>query len=315
MQSKMSVAKLVFMLCISIALIGSTSVYALEAKALSSAEINVIASGASDSKVTKITVNNPSGTDSEIYGLDIYVPSGIKIQTALVPEGWTVKIKSDVVSFDTKDKPISGTGEIFSITTDVVLTSLYYEAYDPDNNLLASQFLPVALVSYTQPPYTNDLYGFSIKYPQGWFLKENPELQGFTAVVGFLGPSTDDFNTNINIKTSDLQGASFAEYVDSAKNALASVFDRYDYILTDEGKAQIGGNPAYFLEYTANMGTQVSFKTVIVDYGNTIYLVTLASSHSQYDKMVKSFDSSIVTLHISKDIHKDSPKAHSGTKM
>ena len=311
----MSPTKLAFVFCVLV-LMGNTSVYALEATTQPSAEIQGIASGASDSKVTKVTVSNPSGTGNEVYGLDIYVPSGIKISKAIAPDGWTIRIKSDMVSFDTKSSPIIGdNGEVFSITTDAVLTSLYYEAYDADNNFLASQYMPVSLVSYTQPPYTNDLYGFAIKYPQGWFLQDSPKFGDFTAIVGFFGPSTPEFASNINIKTDDLQGASFSDYIDSAKSGLATGLGGSDYILKDEGPTTIGSNSAYFLEYTANVGTQVDFKSVIIEYGNTIYIVTLASSDNQYDQVVKSFDSSVSTLHISKDIHKDISGTRTGSRV
>ena len=268
-----------------------------------------------DAKITTISILNPAGFGSQIYGLDVYVSSGIKIKSATAPSGWAVKIKDGVVSFDAKGLPISeGSQGIFIIDTDLVLTSIYYEAYDSGNTLLSDQIVPVSAAGYSQLPYTNDLYGFSIAYPEGWLAVENANINGYTAIVAFSGPSASQYGSKIMVKTDDLKGASFSDYVQGAKDGLASALESSDYILLDEGKTRVNGNSAYFFEYTINAGLQVKSKMMLVDYGNTVYIVMYATSQDQYGDGVKYFDKGVSTLEISKDVHKDEP-IKSGSKL
>lgn len=311
----MAIPKLALACFLSIALLGFSPVLAVQTSTTSLAKIKVVASGEASSDVTKIVVSVPSGSAVEVYGIDVYVPSGIIIQSASVPSGWTADINEGVISLNTKSSPLTdGSTGIFSIVTGDVLTSLHYELYDSYNNLLASDIVPVALVSYTQPAYVSDLYAFSIHYPQGWFLHQSPEFDSYTAIVGFIGPSVAGVNPTIIIKSDDLQGATLSDYVDSAKKNLATGLAGNDYILTGEGKTTIGGNSAYYLEYTASVGFEASFKTTLVEHGNTVYWTIFVCPHSQYTKLVGSFDSSIATLEISKGIHKGSIGENPGSR-
>jgi len=145
--------------------------------------------------------------------------------------------------------------------------------------------------------YQNDQYGFSIKYPASWALKENVN----EADVIFYSPvenELDFFRENVNVVVQDISGnpMNLEEYSETAIEQMEAVFG--ENLLTIESGptyiAKQGGYKYVFIGKTPE--TELKYMTVWLIRGLDSYQLTYTSLASQYDqylskvkRMFKSF--------------------------
>lgn len=149
--------------------------------------------------------------------------------------------------------------------------------------------------------YKNDIYGFSIEYPKNWETKNSVDVEGITAIVAFMGPIKNGFQTNINIKTESAEEYTLNQYIQVSKQVLSQLLAMNDYILIDEGSLTINNQNAYFLEYAWNFkGNPLKVKQVIFMNRNNAYIITFTSLQNAFEDSVIDFDNSVSTFKFTK---------------
>lgn len=149
--------------------------------------------------------------------------------------------------------------------------------------------------------YKNEVYGFSIEYPKNWDVKESITVGELTAIVAFMGPIKNNFQTNVHIKTETVSVPSLNNYIRDSKESLSNVLSQNDYVLLDEGKLKINDQDAYFLEYAYNLqGYPLKVKQVVLMKGNNAYIVTYTSLQSTFNEYQTNFDNSVSTFKFAK---------------
>lgn len=156
--------------------------------------------------------------------------------------------------------------------------------------------------------YTNDVYKFSIQYPQDWSMKEavngkvdiGSSSQQFTAIVVFAPSSqtNDNYITNVNVKTiSGVSGVSLDDLQTQTISSLQDFFASNDFKEISSGKMKVSDKDAFYIEYIINInGVIAETKQVIIPNGDDAFIVTYGSPQNTFNNSLNQFDTSISTF-------------------
>jgi len=140
------------------------------------------------------------------------------------------------------------------------------------------------LLSYL--PYSNQQYGFSISYPEGWTKQENVG----TNVVVFTSPSTgslSDIPATMKIAVDTGNTLSLEQYK-NAQLAKRQNLDNYNMIYDQAYKGT--GFTGWKVAYTANPGVLTEWVEVYAIQGSTAYTVAFSSREDRYASFVVEMD-------------------------
>jgi len=150
---------------------------------------------------------------------------------------------------------------------------------------------------YRFKSYKNSEYGFSIKYPVSWLLKENTS----GAVVIFYTPKENDMDVSresVNIVVQNISGrpTSLKNYSELAIKQMEAVFGE-NMIIFESEPTFIAGQSGYKLVFLGKtLGSDLKYMSVWTIDGVTAYQITYTSTASQYEhylskvkRMLRSF--------------------------
>lgn len=155
--------------------------------------------------------------------------------------------------------------------------------------------------------YANSDYGFTLKYPEGWDVRDPNEFNvpGMITVIMDKATGTDTFTTNLNIVTeqSAIMAPSAKTYADttvrlySEKGAQLGMeeYKRISFEPVDIGKQKAGVlTGTYVLGQT---GQKMQNAQLIVPNGQSTLILTLTTVQADYERnkpvfneIIKSFD-------------------------
>ncbi len=143
--------------------------------------------------------------------------------------------------------------------------------------------------------YTNSNYGFSIQYPQGWQVQENPTNAKAIALFSDLqGGSLFD----IDKKQYDTSQHPLKEFADTAFSAVQQALPGTSLI--DEGSLTVGGQDSYFIEYNSSSSNSTLVTKIVLVKADTtdVYAITFVTTNSDYQGPVQQFDNAVSTFAI-----------------
>jgi len=160
--------------------------------------------------------------------------------------------------------------------------------------IVAAILVVAIIVSSTPKTYSNDRYGFSIRPPAGWKIKENVRVENFTIIVAFIGPTENNFAVNINIY-SERTNQNLQEYTSSNKESLNLYVPEFNLI--SEKNRIIGNIKAYEIVYTAKVkNVDLKFEQVVLIKNNRSYIITFTNLNENFDKYIAVFEKSVDTF-------------------
>ncbi|MEO9363779.1 MAG: phosphate ABC transporter substrate-binding protein PstS [Nitrososphaera sp.] len=109
-------------------------------------KLSVMAGMSKASKMMNIVLRNPISSDAQVYQLRVTLDDGANAVSAKGPAGWTADYDGDTVIFTTDDKPINnGKLGLFKITADATTSSISWESYDAEGNVINAKTTAVSV--------------------------------------------------------------------------------------------------------------------------------------------------------------------------
>jgi phosphate transport system permease protein/phosphate transport system substrate-binding protein len=109
-------------------------------------KLSVMAGMSKASKMMNIVLRNPISSDAQVYQLQVTLDDGANAVSAKGPAGWTADYDGDTVIFTTDDKPINnGKLGLFKITADATTSSISWESYDAEGNVINAKTTAVSV--------------------------------------------------------------------------------------------------------------------------------------------------------------------------
>jgi len=143
--------------------------------------------------------------------------------------------------------------------------------------------------------YYNDIFGFSIEQPYGWFV----EKRDFGPIVIFFGPREENFSVNILIQVFNGQGMTLNEFANMVKQNDSQILTNYQMV--SEQSRIINGLNSY--EMVVNHTIEdfdLKLKEVLFLEENLAYMISYTALQSNFDKYSPIFDNIIETFSIQK---------------
>ncbi len=143
--------------------------------------------------------------------------------------------------------------------------------------------------------YVNSNYGFSIQYPQGWQVQENPT--NAKAIVLFSDLQGGNL-FDIDKKQYDTSQHSLKEFADTAFSAVQQALP--SSTLINEGSLTVGGQDSYFIEYNSSSSNSTLVTKIVLVKADTtdVYAITFVTTNSDYQGPVQQFDNVVSTFAI-----------------
>ena len=150
--------------------------------------------------------------------------------------------------------------------------------------------LTLALSAQEDNRYLDMKNGFSIAFPDGWTLMENPPPGVLIAARSPLAGPTDTFTENINVVIEDLpRNATTAEYGAAARENFAKAVQGFKVL--DKGTLEIDGRQAEYFTYTMPYGEYPLHNIVyylVVE--RKTYLITCGGVEGSFDAFKDTFE-------------------------
>ncbi len=143
--------------------------------------------------------------------------------------------------------------------------------------------------------YVNSNYGFSIQYPQGWQVQENPtNAKAIVLFSDLQGGSLFD----IDKKQYDTSQHPLKEFADTAFSAVQQALP--GSTLINEGSLTVGGQDSYFIEYNSGSSNSTLVTKIVLVKADTsdVYAITFVTTNSDYQGPVQQFDNAVSTFTI-----------------
>ena len=130
--------------------------------------------------------------------------------------------------------------------------------------------------------YTDDEYGYLIKYPEDWTLQEG-------SVVLFIGPVQNDSTVTVNIMVERLSSSfTLEEYLSYGVDQLESLYS--DFNLESTTDTKINNEDCLIAVYTfSSEGTDIKIKQAILIKNDLAYVITCGSKPGNFDENDKDY--------------------------
>ncbi len=143
--------------------------------------------------------------------------------------------------------------------------------------------------------YSNTLFGFSFKAPQGWTLQEPQKTQPETPDVVVLGPQNDEFNAVIAFLIEDKNGTSLEQHVKDTRTNLQPIIDAGRLQILSEENKNIGGFNGYVTEAKGGFSARdkifiIKYKEIVLESDNKFYTVTYTNQEKDFDSNLSAFN-------------------------
>jgi hypothetical protein len=139
------------------------------------------------SKQTKITIENPSTSNSTIYAIAIEAQGKVKITTVTAPKDWTKEKDENTVTFQSEIKPLTpGMKLTFIIKSSPAISSFIWTTFDENNNDLGEGTVKVKVPvtkKATTPAKQATVQTKHLKLYPGWDRLDFPLDYGKSEVV------------------------------------------------------------------------------------------------------------------------------------
>lgn len=158
--------------------------------------------------------------------------------------------------------------------------------------------------------YENADYNVSIKYPEGWFLKENLMA---TIVAAFFSPLEDEndkFLDNFNLTVQDLSAKpmNMDEYTKLSIKQLKLYIT--DFKIKTRKKTKLADCEAEDMVFTGRQGqVKLKFKAIWMIKDNIAYVITFGAEEKKYEEYLKIIDEAIESFEIREINNNDNDEA------
>jgi len=155
------------------------------------------------------------------------------------------------------------------------------EPTQTDDSQMANN-LPDISPTEEEGVYSNEDYGFTMDYPDGWNYAE-----GFMgSIVAFMSGSeqNDVFTENVNVIGQDISASpiSLEEYTTISLSQFEQYLTNFSLISSED--IEIEGNPAHKVVYTAKQGQfSLKFMQIWTIFDNEVFLFTYTGELAHFD--------------------------------
>jgi len=150
--------------------------------------------------------------------------------------------------------------------------------------------------------YSSEKFGFSIKFPQGWYVQEiedpNPAIPNVAAVE----PKTGGLPSSISILVKNSTGQSLEEFVKQWEDQyLKSAIDSGVLVIQSKEKTSINGLDAIISIVNGSAVTpteqiKIKYKEATIASPNKFYKVSYASTIDEFENNLQKFENSLNTF-------------------
>lgn len=187
---------------------------------------------------------------------------------------------------------------IIAVAVVAVLAAAGVAAYfmtKSDQPAPASNQTPAGSSQLAATAYSGD--NFEITPPSGWRQADNELIK---VLVGFVDPASQQsasgtYSSSINVLSESSRGLSLDKYVDETIKASTRIFSGYEVV--ERNQITLGGRPAYLLTAKFSQGENATqMYQLVADKDGKVYIVTGASSASDWDKYSEILRTSLLTF-------------------
>jgi len=160
--------------------------------------------------------------------------------------------------------------------------------------------------------YSNTLFEFSFKAPQGWTLQEPQKTQPETPDVVLLGPQNDEFNAVIAFLIEDKNGTSLEQHVKDTRTNLQPIIDAGRLQILSEENKNIGEFNGYVTEAKGGFSARdkifiIKYKEIVLESDNKFYTITYTNQEKDFDSDLVAFNNVLDSFETSSQPKTESP--------
>jgi peptidyl-prolyl cis-trans isomerase B (cyclophilin B) len=152
--------------------------------------------------------------------------------------------------------------------------------------------------------YSSEKFGFSIEFPQGWYVQEINNTNPAIPNVAAIEPKTHGTPSSISVLVRDSTGQSLEEFIKQWENQyLKSAMDKGLLVIKSKEKTKINGLETIISNVTGVVVTptesiKIKYREAVIAGNNKFYKVSYASIEDEFDNNSQLFENSLKSFKI-----------------